>query len=152
MDNKLTPVFNALSMPDRLQLRTAAMVTALSGVACDETKQSPWKFPFYGLYIGFIALPIPVPGSNLIPIGLLLGWYGLGLTERARLSDRQIREKFNHVTMVETFKDFIREDPAVPGRFHVQTVSLAVGANKIVWRDMVEAKRAFVKSVRDFLM
>jgi hypothetical protein len=152
MDTKLSPVFNALSGADRLKLKTAAMMTAISGVACDETKQAPWKFPFYCLYIGFIALPIPIPGTNMIPFMLLLGWYGLGLTERARLSNRQIKDKFNHATLVEDHKDFIREEPEASGRFRVLTVPLVIGANKIAWRDMLEAKRAFVKAVRDFVM
>jgi len=152
MVNKLTPVFNALSRPDRLQLKTATLMTAISGVARDETKQAPWKFPFYFLYIGFIALPLPIPGTNLIPIMGLLGWYSLGLTERARQSNQQIKAKFNHATMLEEHKSFIREDSAATGGFRVQTVPLAIGTNKTAWRDLMEAKRAFVKGVRDFLM
>lgn len=152
MDNKLTPVFNALSKADRLQLKTATLMTAISGVARDETKQAPWKFPFYFLYIGFIALPLPIPGTNVIPIMGLLGWYSLGLTERARLSNQQIKAKFNHATMVDDHKAFIREDPDASGRFRVQSMKLALGTNKTAWRDMMEAKRAFVKGVRDFLM
>lgn len=152
MDNKLTPVFNALSKADRLQLKTATLMTAISGVARDETKQAPWKFPFYFLYIGFIALPLPIPGTNVIPIMGLLGWYGLGLTERARQSNQQIKAKFNHATMLEEHKTFIREDPDATGGFRVQSMKLAIGANKTAWRDLMEAKRAFVKGVRDFLI
>ena len=146
------PVFNALSQIDRLKLRSAAAIAALAGIARGETEHRAWKFPFYLGLVTFIALPIPVPGSNAIPLALAFGWYRLGLTPQARWAQGEISKKFNHAALVEDYRDCLHETPQNSGIFKVKTWPLARKANKAAYQDMVAAKRIFTGRVRDFFL
>lgn len=137
------PDFAALSQADRLKLRSAAMLVTLAGIARGETEHRAWKFPLYLLFIAYMMAPIPIPGSNVIPMALAYGWYRLGLTKRARWAQGEISRKFNHAALVDDHRDYIRRDPENPGRFRVETWPLVVGANKTACHDIVAAKRIF---------
>lgn len=146
------PDFAALSMADRLKLRSAAMLVTISGIARGETEHRAWKFPLYFLFIAYMAAPIPVPGSHAIPAALAYGWIRLGLTPRARWAQGEIRRNFNHAALVRDYQDYIHEVPATPGKFRVESWRLAVKANKTLYHDTVAAKRIFTSRVRDFFI
>jgi hypothetical protein len=147
---KLTPAFNALSGADKLKLRTVTGLRAFSAIVREDTRHSPWKFPFYVGYVGIMA--IPLPGTNVVPLGLLFGWYALGLTERSRWAKGQIKEKFEHETMMHDSRAFIAADPQDPQNFKVQGLALAVDGNKIAWNDLKESGRIFKHSIRDYFL
>jgi len=148
-EKKLTPDFMALSRRDRLTLRSAAMLVTISSIGKGETSHRAWKFPLYLLFMAYMAAPIPVPGSHAIPAALAYGWIRLGLTPRARWAQGEISKKFNHVALVRDYKDYIQEDPDVPGKYRVASWRLAVKANKTAYQDTVEAKRIFTSRVYD---
>lgn len=151
-NNGNSPDFSALSPMDRLKLRSAAMLVTISGIGKGETEHRAWKFPFYLLFMAYMAAPIPVPGSHAIPAALAYGWIRLGLTPRARWAQEEISKKFNHAALVHDYRDYIRADPQKPGRFYVASWKLAIQANKTVYKDTVEAKRIFTSRIRDYFM
>lgn len=147
---KMTPVFNALSGADKLKLRSVTGLKAFSEIVREDTRHSPWKFPFYVGYVGIMA--IPLPGTHVVPLGLLFGWYALGLTERSRWAKDQIRLKFAHANMMKDNHAFIAADPEDSKKFKVQGVAFAMDANKTAWRDLKESGRIFKSSVRDYFL
>jgi hypothetical protein len=147
---KLTPVFNALSGADKLKLRSVAGLKAFSAIVREDTRHSPWKFPLYVGYVGVMA--IPLPGTHVVPLGLLFGWYALGLTERSRWAKDQIKEKFTPANLVNDNQAFIVEDPEDPKKFKVQGMALAVDGNKTAWNDLKESGRIFKRSVRNYFL
>lgn len=147
---KLTPAFNALSGADKLKLRSVTGLKAFSAIVREDTRHSPWKFPLYVGYVGVMA--IPLPGTHVVPLGLLFGWYALGLTERSRWAKDQIKEKFGHDAMMNDNRAFIAADPEDPKKFKVQGLALAVEGNKAAWSDLKESGRIFKASIRNYFL
>lgn len=147
-DNPLD--FNSLSPADRMKLRSAAMLVSISGIAKGDTEHRAWKFPLYLLFMAYLMAPIPIPGSNLLPMALAFGWVRLGLTNRARWAQGEISRQFNHAALVDDYRDCIDPDPEKPGAFRVKTLALAVKAHQTAYQDIMAARRIFTGRIRNF--
>jgi hypothetical protein len=147
---RLSSIFNAMSGADKLKLRAVTGLRVFSEILREDTRHAPWKFPIYMGFVSVIALPLP--GTHAVPLGLLFGWYALGLTERARWAKGRLVEKFKPLNMVNDNHAFIAPDAKDPQKFKVHGVALAVDGNKAAWRDLKESGQIFKDSVRDYFL
>lgn len=123
--DKISPTFNALSWVDRLKLHSAALMKAVTSLARDDCKDHPWRYPFYAGFIGFIFLPIPIPGANTVPMLLLLGVARTRLTPWVRKVDDRLMHAFNRAAVEEEHSKYIEPHPEDPKRHRVKNMELA---------------------------
>jgi hypothetical protein len=134
--------FNTLSWPDRLKLHSAALMNAVTGIARDDCRQNPWRYPFYAGFIGFIMAPIPVPGANIVPMLLLVGVARTRLTPWARMADDRLMRAFNRAAVMEDHQRHVEPKPEEPARLRVRNLELARESTRQSVGDMYDATRA----------
>lgn len=137
------PEFNRLSGADRLKLKSAALMTAMSGFIRDDTKKDPWKYPFYSLYLVSMVTPFPFPGATMLILVVTAGVTSLRLTPWSRQVNDRLKEAFNEKALVEAHIVFIEQDRDDPRRFYVRDIDLLRGTAKKTYDDTVEATRHF---------
>ena len=117
------------------------MVETMGEIMHEDVRQSPWKFPVYGLGLVFMvaAAPIPVPGAASLVPGALVVWASLRLTPRSRWAHGKIRDSFRHEALVENHRDFIQADPLVSGKYRLKNGALALSAMGSILRDTAKS-------------
>lgn len=150
MKQGLTPEFNRLSTFDRLKLKSSAMVIAMGGLMKDDTRATPWMFPFYAAYVAIVVLPIPIPGIHIVPVLALYGWAHMGLTPWARKVKEHFRDSFNEAAVMKEHEHCLEEDPVADGQFRVKNVPLARHAVKRVGGDAKEATLYFWQRCKEY--
>jgi hypothetical protein len=111
--DSLSDEFNRLSRWDRTKLHIAAVFTAVSGVARDDTIKHPWRFPLYAGYmavLGTAAALSMIPGTTELIIALTIGAISLKPTDWSRWVCGRVKETFNSAAMVERHPEFMRQD------------------------------------------
>lgn len=151
----LTPVFNQLSLGDRLTLYGAVTAKSITRIAREDVQKNRIAYPFYALPIGFILAPIPIPGSNLVPLtGMALcmgGWIMLGLTQAARRNREELKRDFTAANIIEAHKAMIVPHPRRAGRFDVKNIAVTAHALKEMGKDSWEATQYFFKPLKRWL-
>lgn len=126
-ENGLTPVFNNLSFWDRWKLRMSALTEFVTGVARDDTRAHPERFPLYACYFVLLGAAMtlsPVPGTTE---ALILGTIGIVRKSRspwAEWVDGRLKAAFNKEALVADHRAFIEPDKKKEGRFRVQNCKL----------------------------
>ncbi|MBI2234479.1 MAG: hypothetical protein HYU57_05780 [Micavibrio aeruginosavorus] len=151
----LTPVFNQLSLGDRLTLYGAVTAKSITRIAREDVQKNRIAYPFYALPISFILAPIPVPGSNLVPLtGLALcmgGWIALGLTQTARRNRDELKRDFAAANIIAEHKAMIIPHPHRPGGFDVRNIAVTAHTLKVMGKDSWEATRYFFRPLKRWL-
>ena len=142
MTEPITPLFNQLSLVDRVTLKSASLFKAVTGIARDDSKAHPWRYPFYAGFLAFIMAPIPIPGANIIPILLFFGAARTRLTPWARMADDRLTTAFNSAAVMEAHRQFIHPHASEPGRYNLKKVELAKDTARVTVGDVYDATRS----------
>jgi len=146
MSGGLTPNFNRLSRWDRTALGSATLITSLSGIAREDTKLHPLRYPFYAVYLGLMIAPVP-----LIHIPLSLAVVGVIWSEAtpwARWAKGRMKADFEQVTMIEKHREYIVPKRQTADEFKVRNAPLLGHIAKTVAKDAAAATRSFGSYVR----
>jgi len=137
-DECLSALFNRLSFFDKWKLRGAALSRDVTSIVRDDTKRRPWTFPLYAGFLTFIAIPIPIPFSNLGPLLLMAAIAKTRLTPWARWVDDRLKNSFNPKALIADHRDYIKAHPQ-DERPYVDGALLARGCLTNCWNDVKEA-------------
>lgn len=151
MKQGITPEFNRFSKFDQWKLKSSAMMIAMGGLMKDDTKATPWMYPFYATYVAIVILPIPVPGIQVVPILALYGWARMGLTPWARKVNQHFKDSFNDAAVVKAHEHCLEEVPPESGNFHVKNTALATHTTVTMVSDAKEATKHFWQRCRNLL-
>lgn len=123
-------VFNRLSRYGRYALKSAATAEAITDFIEKDTKEHPWRFPFYAAYLVVLTTPFPFLGAATILAAATLAWAKFEVGPLAKRLNTHIKESFNEVALGCRYKDHIIEDPNDKERFIVKPLSLAWHSTK----------------------
>ncbi len=144
-------VFNTLSKADRMQLRSVALMTAITGFVRDETLRNPWRYPLYAGYLVVVAAPVPMFGLGIMVMIATVAWAKTSKTLTARRLQSYMREAFDGAALVRRYGDMIEPayeggSPAVDGR------ALARGAAREAAQDSRIAARYAGSALKRLVM
>ena len=150
MGDGLTPEFNRLSKADRLKLKTVAFLTAMSEFVRDDTKDHPWRFPFYTAYFLMVAAPLPLFGAGAVVLGATYVWTRLELIYYTKRLSKKITQTFNCEALLEQYEPFIGPDPEQPESLSVHNKDLMKYAGREVYGDVKDAGLIAWSAARKF--
>jgi hypothetical protein len=131
MKQRLNEIFNGLSSGDRWALRAAAAMETITADFRDDTKNHPWKFPFYAAYLAAMLVPIPLlPGHGVLMAGLVIAYARAGLTPGARELKDRLREAFTAESLVREHRSYIEKDRGGGHAFRVEKWQLSESAGR----------------------
>jgi hypothetical protein len=141
MKEPITPLFNQLSLFDRFALKSASLFKAVTGIARDDSKANPWRYPLYAGFLLLIMAPIPLPGANIVPIGIFFLMARTRLTPWARMADDRLTTAFNSEAVMEAHKHLIHPDVKDPARCNMDGIRLAKETARATLDDLYDATR-----------
>jgi hypothetical protein len=153
MQGDLNEVFNRLSMPEKIALKSSAFITKMSNNMRTETDKAPWKYPFYATYLATIATPLPFFGAGTVVIAATAGIIYAGLTPGSRRLRGELKEIFNNESLVKAHENcFVEKKDQNDKTFYkLNNKKLAASTTKKVWKDStVATKRAVGAAINLF--
>lgn len=148
MKEPITPLFNQLSLIDRFSLKSASMFVAITTMAREDTKENPWRYPGYASFLALVLAPIPLPGSNIIPIALFFAVARTRMTPWARMADDRMMASIKNENVMEAYKHLIHPHRQNPQRYHVDNIQLAKETARTTVGDVYDATRYAWRSLR----
>lgn len=152
MEPDLSSVFNRLAKADQLKLKGAAMSKAITGLVRDDTRDKPWRYPFYALYLLVVATPLPVWGASTLVIAATVAWAKWEMSPLAKELNRRLKESFNEAALVEEHKDYIVPHPDTSEKYRVKNLALAWHTTKKACEDSWQATRYAWQALKKFTM
>lgn len=146
-ESVIKPSFNKLSLIDRTALRSAALTREVTSVIREDVERRPWTYPFYAAYLGFILLPIPVPGANVGPVLLMVGWAQMEMTPWARWANARMKRVFNDAALMKESENFLEMAAEKPGEAKVKHVDLAKHTFNHTMKDALHATGVAARSL-----
>lgn len=123
-------VFNRLSRYGRYSLKGAATAEAIVDFIEKDTKQHPWRFPFYAAYLAVLTTPLPFLGAATILAAATVAWAKFEIGPMAKRLNKHIKASFNEASLGCRYKDHIKQDPYNKDRLQVKPLSLAWHSTK----------------------
>lgn len=146
MTEPLAPQFNELSLVDKFTLKSASLFKAVTRLARDDTRENPARYPFYAGFLLFLMAPIPVPGSNIIPIMLFIGATRLRFSPWARRADDRMRTAFNSASVMAAHDNLLHRDDQ--GKLRLNKIDLAKQTARATVGDLYDATRFGWRALR----
>ncbi len=149
-DADLKALFNTLSLSDRAKLTVAAVSGAMTGVIRDDTRQHPWKFPFYAFYLFLLVEPVSLGGAGVAFTALsALGASSLD-NKWSRWMRGRLMEAFDEAKVAHSLRRFIVADEKKPGAWRVDNGALTKYIVQSGLNDSSEAMKAALESMQNF--
>lgn len=152
MDCKCKSVFNRLSKADRLKLQGAALTNAITGFVRDDTKEHPWRYPFYAAYLVVVTTPLPFLGASTLLMAATVAWAKMSSSPMALRLRGRLTEAFNEAALVREHRDFVVPDPAKPDSHTVKNLSLAWEVTKRGFSDSWQATKHAWNSLKNLVI
>lgn len=103
----LSQIFNSLSLFDKLNLYSASLTSTMTRLVLEDTKESPWKYPFYLAYMVTALSPLPFPGAGIAANVVAALCIGLAPGKWGRWMRGELKDAFNKANIMDQFDHFV---------------------------------------------